>query len=148
MLRSHSRFPTLLSCLLLSGACLGGCSKGDGVRRGIVAGKVTFGGNSVSPATIRFEDSSGGAPTADIQPDGTYQVRTYKDVGLPVGTYKVAVTPGSMKPPETLPLAGEKTPQRQETSAIPEKFHSTATSGLQVEVREGENPSFDFDLAK
>ena len=43
---------------------------------------------------------------------------------------------------------GASTTPTQHQTIIPEKFHSTATSGLQVEVKEGENPPFDFDLAK
>src|SRR5437660_123068 len=105
MSRPHFRFLAFLVFMFLAGVALCGCSTGDGVRRGAVAGKVTLAGVPVSPATIRFEDAAAGiALAADIEPDGSYQVRTYKDVGLPAGTYQVAVTPGSMKPPENMPL--------------------------------------------
>src|SRR5262245_22903429 len=107
--------PILLNrvgCLFLVAACLGGCSKGDGRPgpedgkvRGTVTGKVTNGGKPVSPATILFENSSEGiSRSVEIKSDGTFEVRTYKEAGLPVGSYKVAITPGSMKPLEDTPL--------------------------------------------
>src|SRR5690242_718182 len=106
------RHLNVVCCLLLVAGCLCGCSGGegrpgpeDGKARGTVTGKVTNGSKPVSPATILFDNSSQGiSRSVEIKADGTFEVRTYKEAGLPVGTYKVAITPGSMKPLEDAPL--------------------------------------------
>lgn len=144
-----SRFLALTICALLASAFLHGCSQKDSARRGTVAGKVTNAGAPVSPATIRFENESLGISlAADIGPDGAYQVKTYKEVGLPPGVYKVALMAGSIRPPDNIVLAGEIATPAPAAPMIPEKFLSTETSGLQIEVKEGDNPPFDFDLSK
>lgn len=151
MPRLRFRMLGLSYSLILVSLCLFGCSQGKEGQgpRGKVAGKVTHAGDLVGPATIFFENVEAGVALAvDIGHDGSYEVRTYKETGLPVGTYKVAVTPGTAKAPTDQPLAGDAAPQPTTSAKIPEKFHSTATSGLQVEVKEGNNPPFHFDLSR
>ena len=148
MWRAPFRLTALAVGCLLTAVLLCGCAK-EGMPRGTVTGKVTLAGIPVSPATIRFENAAAGiALAAEIGPDGAYEVRTYKDIGLPPGSYKVAIAPGSMKAPANIPLAGSEAAPPLGTPAFAAKFHSTETSGLEIDVKEGENPPFDFDLAK
>lgn len=143
--------PVLCRHLLILAFAFLFCGCAPQVPRGTVAGTVTFQGKPVTHGTILFEDPSAGiAITAELGPDGSYVVETYEAAGLPVGTYQVAVTPHSYAVVEDFPLAGAAPPPSSENESvtIPSKFHSTATSGLSVTVKEGENPPFDFDLAK
>lgn len=122
--------------------------------RGTVHGIVTANGAPVQDATIFFENAAEAvAMTATIQEDGTYEVKSYLGRGLPIGSYKVAIYPGRMmKDGSEAPLAGTPQPPRpvKKTSGlnILEKYGKTATSGLTVEVNEGENPPFDFEVGK
>jgi len=134
-------------CLLLLLLCAG-CGP-EGPPRGAVKGRVTFGGDPITGAMVVFEDA-GLAPSANLDADGRFELRTSEGPGLPVGTYKVAVMPGRMmESGEESPLAGKKQPPRPKPSTkVAEKYHKSATSGLTAEVRDGENKPFEFDLAK
>jgi hypothetical protein len=112
---------------------------------------VTLDDKPVTGAMVLFENKEQGvAIQAPLDGDGRYQVKTYEGEGLPLGSYKVAVTPGRiMQPGEELPLAGKANyPPPPPPAEIPERYRSVATSGLTIEVRQGDKPSFDFDLAK
>jgi hypothetical protein len=138
-------FGGLLLCLALAAA---GCS--GGTPRGTVKGKVTLGDKPVGNATISFEGDTGAATQATVGEDGTYEIKTHQGAGLPVGNYKVAISPGAtLQAGDEVPLAGKPLPPRKPPSTdIPEKFYKTATSGLKIEVKKGDNPPFDFDLSK
>jgi hypothetical protein len=141
----RSRFAALVVFALL----LVGCSE-KGPARGPVKGRVTMGKQPVSGATVFFENAEAGvAMNAPLDADGNYEVKSYQGVGLPVGTYKVAVLPGGvMTADEQGPKAHEAKAKRPKPSVeIPEKYHKTASSGFTIEVKEGDNPPFNFDLA-
>ena len=130
----------LAAVLFLSAGC-------SGPETGRVAGKVTLGGTAVTKGSIAFEDAAAGVSVnASLQSDGSYVVRTHDRDGLPPGTYKVAVTPSTFGDGEvplvTDPSAKAASPQ----SEIPQKYRSTATSGLTATVKAGDNEPFNFDL--
>ncbi len=134
---------------LFAGLLLAGCGP-KVVPRGTVKGRVTLGSRPVTGATVFFENAETGvAMNAPLDGDGNYEVKTFEHSGLPVGSYKVAVQPGGvMSPEEASPKATEAKAARtkQAVSPIPEKYHMTATSKLLIEVKEGDNPPFDFTL--
>ncbi len=104
----------------------------------------------VTGASVFIENAETGvAMNAPLTLDGQYEVKTYQGAGLPPGLYRVAVTPGGvMKPEESLVLAGDAKAARAKlpVTPVPEKYHKTASSGLTIEVKEGDNPPFDFIL--
>jgi hypothetical protein len=83
-----------------------------------------------------------------VDADGTYTVKTYKGAGLPVGSYRVAIRPAAPQNPDgKLPLAGDAA-KKPDAPPIPPKYLDSKTSGLRIEVHEGDNPAFNFDLEK
>ena len=139
-----------LAAGLAAALLAGGCSR-SGPSLGIVRGKVTNGSKPVSSGSVVFENRTEGvAQTAILEPDGSYEMKTHQRAGLPVGSYKVAIYPGRMlQPGEAVPLAGKGgTKPKPPATDIPLRFHRAKTSPLKAEVEAGENPPFDFDLAK
>ena len=122
-----------------------GCGKKS--TNGHVAGRVTLVGNPLSKGSVMFQNPESGVTlVAGIQSDGAYQVKSYKEDGVPPGTYQVAVQPQS---PTTKRPQFVARPTQQRTPAkpsIPTKYQNIATSGLKVTVQPSGNPSFDFDL--
>jgi hypothetical protein len=145
---SRSRFAFagvwLFACLAL----VAGCEQ-RGSARGVVKGRVMLGDTPVTGATVFFENVElGVGVNAPLDANGNYEVKTYQGNGLPVGNYKVAVLPGGvMQPGEEYPMADKaKSNRPAPTVTIPERYYKTSTSQLAVEVKEGENPPFDFKL--
>jgi hypothetical protein len=136
------------SFLLVGALLIAGCGRAE--PRGSVKGTVTRNGEPVSGAIIFLENVAAGVGiTANLGEDGSFEIKSYKGAGLPVGTYKAAVSPGRvMESADEIPLAGKKTisKTRPVSVAIPEKYHKTSTSSLEVEVKEGENPPLVIDL--
>lgn len=139
----------VLGCLVCMSA---GCGPRP-VPRGIVKGHVTSAGKPVTRGTVFFENADSGIGlTAAIAEDGSYEVLSYQGAGLPPGNYMVAITPSvMMKDGEEIPLAG-KAPPKPVKADLPfkilEKYHTTSSSGLTIEVKEGQNPPFDFEVGK
>lgn len=134
------RFVLVLGLLLAVG-----CAPA-GPPYGIVRGKVTSGGQVVAGGTIAFDNGQGVTLIAPLGADGSYEVRTYERAGLPVGSYKVAVSPTGMDVGNEQVLAGAKIEAPAAPQNVPEKYHRVETSPLTAQVQEGDNPPFDFDL--
>jgi hypothetical protein len=118
---------------------VGGCG-GTGPALAPVTGKVTVAGAPLTSGTVNFESVDRGfAAPGVLQSDGTYKVRSQHGDGLPIGRYRVSITP----PPGNDPLGGKKAPP---SSPIPEKYRSFTTSGLDADVRPGAGP-FNFELS-
>jgi len=138
---------TIAAALLMTLGCTG-----KPPARGVVNGRVTIGSKPVTGATVFFENTETGiAMNAALDQDGRYEVKSHLGAGLPPGTYHVAVTPGGVMSPEeadATPLAGEAKAERAKkpVTPVPEKYHNPASSGLTIEVKEGNNPPFDFTL--
>lgn len=134
-------------CLTLA-VIVAGCSREP--ARGTARGKITYNRKAVTGATIFFENSAQGVGvTTNLGADGSFEIKTYKGAGLPPGTYKIAVAPGRvMESADEIPLAGGKGPPKNLPPAakVPEKYHKTETSGLSVELKEGDNPPIEIDL--
>jgi hypothetical protein len=122
--------------------CLALCGCGKGEIRGRVSGKVTSQGHTVSNGMVFFGNFQKGIhAAAKLSADGSYEVKTLKGVGLPLGTYKVFLSPAP-KTSKGAPL--DEAPQVEEGSDIPPKYSNPGTSGLTLTVAEGENR---FDIA-
>ena len=127
----------LFSLFVISFLCLfaAGCNSGTGVK-----GKVTFDdGTPLTVGTVLFETETEQMIGA-IQKDGTYWMSPDgKKVGIPNGTYRVAIS-GAVEP------TGEFDPDRGGRQImrplIDEKFITPSTSGLTCEV----NGARTFDI--
>ena len=102
-----------------------------------VSGHVTLDGNSIGPGSVVFAPDGGKRNPAigAIQPDGSYMLKTSRDVGLPPGKYQVSLQivelPTNLAP-------GERD-MRPTKSRIPAKYTDTTTSGFEFEVKPGSN---------
>ena len=135
MSRIFSYTPVVLLCL----ACfvfVAGCN-GDGrPTRVKVSGKVTVDGIPVTAGGVSFKPVEGGRPGGGaIQQDGSYNVTMYrKNDGLPLGSYKVAVT------------GVEVINDSSQRWLAPKKYASHDTSGYVIEITE-ETADMNFDLS-
>ena len=143
-------WPALVAAALAIAA--GGCGSGKPAL-GTVRGRVTTEGKAVPYGTVLFENlQEGVGQTAPVREDGTYEVKSHEGAGLPPGRYRVAVTPSAMiEDPDDMPLDGRLRgglPGERNPVKILEKYYKTSTSGVMLEVREGENPPFDLEVGK
>ncbi len=102
-----------------------GCGSNAGPYAGKtvpVKGKVTYKGKPLTQGEILFEPDSGREANGNIQPDGTFELSTFKagDGAVP-GKHRVAVSGTSKK------------------DAVPVKYKNTSSSKTQVEVTEGKS---------
>jgi len=108
-----------------------------------VSGKVTFRGKPVAAGTIRFSNPQSGIDmTARLNSDGVYEVVMARGVGLPEGTYQVAIMP----PRVDIPVGSTaKPPKPPACLDIPERYRLLSTSGLTRTVKPHHN-RFDVDM--
>ncbi|MGD0039728.1 MAG: hypothetical protein ABSE84_04780 [Isosphaeraceae bacterium] len=113
----------VLAVVLLS-SCWGcGSNAGPYVGKTVpVKGKVTYKGKPLTRGEILFEPDSGREANGNIQPDGTFELSTFKagDGAIP-GKHRVAVSGTSKK------------------DAVPVKYKNTSSSKTEVEVAEGKS---------
>ncbi len=126
--------------LILAG--LSGCeSSSDLAQTAKVQGMISYQGKPVTTGTVMFIPVAGGPPaTGQIQPDGSYVMKTYFSAdGAVLGEHKVTITALDM---------GTGLPEDEATEPkplIPEKYSRDATSGLTATVESDEN-QIDFPL--
>ncbi len=96
--------------------------------------------------------------TADIGADGSYTLLFNGKPAIPVGTYKVSVTPPPAKDAGPPPnpsnpeaykkyMMGEaKAPAADPSTAFPKKYQSGETSGLTCTVVENQETTFDVEM--
>ena len=130
-----------LVILLIAVNLFSGCAPGG--LESQVNGTVTLDGKAVGPGTITFalKDASSNPATGAIEKDGSYQLKTARTAGLHPGTYQVSLSvfeAAQGRPGERL-----YGPSKMIT---PEKYSSTATSGLEYEVKSGSN-TINIDLS-
>jgi hypothetical protein len=131
--------PAFLLILVIGVVGVSGCSGG---LESEVSGTATLDGKTIGPGTVNFSpvDGKSNPAVGTIKPNGTYFLKTSREDGLRAGNYKVAVsvfeqsaTPTgerSMAPPKLL---------------TPEKYNTIETSGLEFEVKPGNN-TIDIEL--
>lgn len=123
-----------------------GC--GGGERReppAIVKGRVLHNGRPVTSAVVYFEkEGDDHSVFATLTADGTFQIKTFDYGGLPQGSYRIAIKP---VPGDEVFLVGDKR-ETLNHPLIPTRFTQAETSGLRIEVKTGDNPPIEWDLAK
>jgi hypothetical protein len=122
-----------------------GCgSKGDPVTP--VRGTVAYRGSPLRGGTIVFTpDASKGTrgPLAlgEIQPDGTYVLKTGESPGAVAGWHRITVVAVQAA---SAPQPGQRFAIPQ--SLVPERYRDPELCGLSREVKAGEGNVLDFDL--
>ncbi len=107
---------------------------GCGGRPATVSGVVSIDGSPLQTGTVTFSPASGGMRASGlIQDDGSYEIRTNRDMGLEIGEYQVAVS--SREVIDT----GPESPPRPGKYFAPKRYGRTSTSGLQYSVDKGSN---------
>lgn len=107
-----------------------------------VSGTVKLDGQPIGPGVVIFapEDGKTNPARGAIQPDGTYELKTSRDVGLAPGKYKVSLQIVEI-PADIVPGQRDMRPTK---SRIPEKYTDTNSSGFEFDVAPGQNT---IDLA-
>lgn len=128
-----------------------GCAR-KGPDRAPVSGKVTYKGQPLRFGTVMFETEAGQYATGAIQPDGTFQMEIRGEGrGAPVGKSKVRIVCFANQDPTPRPGETANDPKHGEerglgASLIPTKYSSTATSGIAVDVKPGNNEPLVLEL--
>jgi hypothetical protein len=140
----------LLLCVSIVG--LASCGKADPLNRGAtVTGSVTIDGKALAGGVVVFESVDGKFnPQSTIRLDGTYIIQE-----PPIGSCKISVKTShlaSFAPPLTLKgkVSQKQFPGFNEEEVgyftpIPNKYESSATSGLSIEIKSG-NMTYDIPL--
>jgi hypothetical protein len=144
---THARLATV-ALLAFALSIVFGCGSAEELpETASVRGSVTLRGQPLLGGTITFQPQQieqGNPGYADVQPDGTYRVTTYRaNDGAVLGphTVTVEVFPGQRGGPESgLPGSESKLP-----SPIPARYRDPAKSPLKFEVKPGDN-SFPIEL--
>ncbi|UUO07220.1 hypothetical protein M4951_02655 [Blastopirellula sp. J2-11] len=107
---------------------LSGCSQRSAFESSVV-GKVTLDDKPVPQGAIVLIDQTGKLATSALEPDGGYSLRCSP------GTYHIAISP----PPPADPFAPKSAETQLDVVKIPSKYRDVGTSGLTIDVKEGEN---------
>jgi len=130
---------------------ISGCGKARR-DRAEVTGTVTYNGTPLRFGTVIFEPETGQYATGAIQPDGSFRMTTRGEGdGVPVGKCKVRIVCFANQDPSAKHTPAKGDPPRGEGLAlgaplIPKKYLSSATSGITVEVKPGENKPLLLEL--
>lgn len=133
----------ILAGLLMLGL-MAGCDGGPALSP--VHGKVTYRSAPLTGGTIVFTPDAkrgghGPLASAEIQPDGTYTLRTGSSPGAAIGWHRVTIVAIEKTPPAA-------TGQRFQVprSLIPEKYRDPELSGLSCEVKPDKENGINFNL--
>jgi len=137
---------SLLLVLLAAGLVLGtaGCGS-DELPVAHVEGKVSYKGTPLKSGGVMFQPVKGPVAKGSIETDGTFVLSTYRQGdGATIGTHKVRIVCYDVKNQDAAAAGAHEGAKPR--SLIPKKYTRAETSGLQVEVKE-ENDPFIFDLS-
>jgi hypothetical protein len=119
--------------------CKGGVNYGP---TGTAAGRLTMSGRPLAAGTqvVFMHPEKGYASFGTTDPAGNFKITSWNEGRLPIGRYRVMIQAPAGS-------AGLLAPQTGELSQaeFPFKYRQTSTSGLEYEVKEGEN-SFEIEL--
>lgn len=143
--RFNSAGRAVVALLLLA---IAGCS----AREGRVSGKVTFNGQPLARAVLRFHRSGDDNPrpvAATSNENGEFRVIGFKDDTIPVGDYRVTAVKMALKD-GTIP-EGEKLVEAQSAgllkNILPRVYEDVGSTPLQVQVHAGDN-TLQLELKK
>lgn len=140
--RSIQRLAALVMLTVFSGVLAGCGESADAPPLGQVSGKITFENKPVTEGMVNFAGDNGFGSAAVIGADGTYSMSSQHGDGIPLGKYKVNITPPPFDPG---PPAADDAPVPPNPANIPAIYREFSTSGFTADVKEGDN-TFDFDM--
>ena len=135
----------LLGGLALTGAGLVGCGDDNRVPVQPVRGQVLLEGKPVPHAHVvlhplRPVETAVPPPQAKANPDGSFAVSTFQaGDGAPPGEYAVTVACW---------LASAKNPEAPPVNHVPARYSRASSSGLRVQIREGDSQLPPIQLKK
>ena len=129
-----------------------GCSNEvDYGPTGTASGRLTLSGKPHSAGTqvVFMHPEKGYAAFGSTDTEGNFQIASWNDGNLPIGTYRVMIQPpaGDLNPDTATDeqlLAGVQ-PEVVPEAEFDFKYRQTSTSGLSYDVEEGPN-EFQIDL--
>ena len=136
---TRARMRSWKSTIAVAGCCLMLAGCGGGPPTGTVEGKVIFQGKALDEGEVRLVGSQG-AVVGQIQPDGTFTAEWKRSANIPIGEYRVAITP----PEPPLP-PGASVHVMTNDPRFPILYQRLATTPLVVTVAVGSN-SFDLEM--
>jgi hypothetical protein len=141
MLFRSCRLLLLIAVLLPASGCESGTDK-----LAPVTGRVLYRGSPLLAGTVVFSPdllrgTHGTLARAEIQPDGTYTLRTGDALGAAVGWHHISVA--AIEP---TPAADRLNPIVMPRSLLPDKYRDPELSGLVCEVRGGDDNRIDINL--
>lgn len=113
--------------------CLSGCGAGGGPETAAVVGVVSLDGKPLDQGNVQFVSEKGKPASGNIGVDGKFSAALPGGKGVPLGSCQIAVVVTK----EGNPIPGERI--KQLVWLIPQRFGSTATSGLTAEIQPGRN---------
>ena len=126
---------------LLVAVCVSVTGCGDSLGSQ-VTGTVTIDGKPLATGGVSFHPvDKGPVATAQIQEDGSYELKTGKQHSLPPGEYRVTVMAVEVIPPRTkqgMPMPGRR--------LVPARYGELAQTDLHATVQPGSN-QVDFPLS-
>jgi len=140
--------PRAMLVLAVAGFTLGGCEAKKELPHARVHGKVTYQGKPLTYGSVMFfpveapKDGTLQGASGDIQPDGTYELKSQSTGGALLGKHKVvvyAVDLGRSTQPSkggTAPAATKGTLK----SVLPKIYSDLSTTPLVHTVVDGDNP--------
>lgn len=138
--------------IAVSAGCSGEFDYGD---TGRISGRLTFEGKPLvaGHGVIFMEPAKGYLAYGETDAEGRYEVNSWNNGDMPVGTYKVQIG-GPPAPPPRKDLTAEEAFDHPELVdpqpppiVFPKKYLDNETSGLTFEIKAGAN-SCDIDLKK
>ncbi len=110
-----------------------------------VHGKVSYRGQPLTAGTLVFapdpvRNGPGPLSRADIQPDGTYQLKSGDGLGAVAGWHRITV----IAVVDTPAVPGQRFVRPR--SLLPEKYRDPELSGLTCEIKPGKENVVNFNL--
>ena len=142
----------ILVVLVLCTAGCGGTSSFPEGPTGTLSGTVTLDGAPAPTGTTiaLIHDKTAQPAVAVVKEGGAYEASMRGEPKVLAGSYKVSLADPpqpTMTDEQMAAIYEGKADATSTTSVVPQKYNSSETSGLTVEVSEGPN-SFDIQLTK
>lgn len=139
MLKCYVSF--FLCCSMLFLASCSPSTEGTQTKtNAVLSGTVTSKGKPVKDAQINFENPAIGAWGTEIGEDGKYTLE------IAAGDFKVSILPTFNVPMDMSASSDGKIPEPPKRDDVPEKYRAAGTSGLEVNVSEGNGNTFDVTI--
>ena len=121
------------------------CGCNHAVPLGTASGIVTLHGKPMTTGTITFTRTDGAATyISDIDASGSFRFEVAAGKGLPVGDYKVSISPYRPTKPSLEYVDPDMTERAYPN--VPPRYQDPEKSGFTAKVEPGAHPDFRFDI--